>query len=266
MYSKSGEPVVITQAGRDGKNFGVLNLEFDDKGIIKKVQNNVATTRKFTRNGPARYMFEKILGKPEVVGVIRTAPPLLTNDLIEPSPLAYYGLDAIKERTGADIAIVGAANIRGYVEKGKIDTRTIEEISPFKNKILKINYSEKELVDALKFGAKSFVNRNNKPGIMYVSGLKYTISRNGQIYNLKYIRKDGTEEEIDVANPRKDKMYSVAINDYYSSGNDDLTMLNKIDQATERYDFDLNECIEYKIRNTSDPVDMVDDGRIKIVD
>ena len=32
------------------------------------------------------------------------------------------------------------------------------------------------------------------------------------------------------------------------------------------YDFDLNECIEYKIRNTSDPVDMVDDGRIKIVD
>lgn len=266
LYSKSGEPVVITQAGRDGKNFGVLNLEFDDKGIIKKVQNNVATTRKFTRNVPARYMFEKILGKPEVVGVIRTAPPLLTNDLIEPSPLAYYGLDAIKERTGADIAIVGAANIRGYVEKGKIDTRTIEEISPFKNKILKINYSEKELVDALKFGAKSFVNRNNKPGIMYVSGLQYTISRNGQIYNLRYIRKDGTEEEIDVANPRKDKMYSVAINDYYSSGNDDLTMLNKIDQATERYDFDLNECIEYKIRNTSAPVDMVDDGRIKIVD
>ena len=60
LYSKSGEPVVITQAGRDGKNFGVLNLEFDDKGIIKKVQNNVATTRKFTRNVPARYMLSLI--------------------------------------------------------------------------------------------------------------------------------------------------------------------------------------------------------------
>lgn len=266
LYSKSGEPVVITQAGRDGKNFGVLNLEFDENGIIKKVQNNVAVTRKFTRNVPAKHVFEQILGKPEVVGVIRTAPPVLTHDLIEPSPLAYYGLDAIRERTGADIALVGAANIRGYVEKGKIDTRTIDEISPFKNKIVKINYTEKEIVDALKFGAKSFVNRNNKPGIMYVSGLKYTLSKNGHIYNLRYIKKDGTEETIDIASPRTDKIYSVAINDYYSSGNDDLTMLNKFDKATEKYTFDLNECVEYKIRNTKGPIDMVDDGRIKITD
>lgn len=266
LYSKSGEPVIITQAGRDGKNFGVLNLEFDANGIIKKVQNNVAVTRKFTRNVPAKHVFEQILGKPEVVGVIRTAPPLLANDLIEPSPLAYYGLDAIKERTGADIAIVGAANIRGYVEKGKIDTRTIDEISPFKNKIVKIEYTEKELVDALKFGAKSFVNRNNKPGIMYVSGLKYTISKSGHIYNLRFIKKDGTEEVIDIANPRLDKTYLVAINDYYSSGNDDLAMLNKYDKAIEKYAFDLNECVEYKIRNTKGPIDMLDDGRIKIVD
>ncbi len=266
LYSKSGEPVVITQAGRDGKNFGVLNLEFDDSGVIKKVQNNLGTTRSFKRNAPARYLFETILGKPHVVGEIRTAPPLLTNDLIQPNPLAYYGLDAMREITGADIALVGAANIRGYVEKGKIDTRTIEEISPFKNKIVKINYTEKEIVDALKFGAKSFVNRNNKPGIMYVSGLKYTISRSGQIYDLKFIQKDGSEEEIDIANPRSDKFYSVAINDYYSSGNDDMTMLNKIDQAVERYDFDLNECIKAKIVNTNGPVDMIDDGRIKIVD
>ena len=36
FYSKTGEPVVITQAGRDGKNFGILNLEFDQNGVIKK--------------------------------------------------------------------------------------------------------------------------------------------------------------------------------------------------------------------------------------
>ncbi len=264
--SKSGEPVVITQAGRDGKNFGVLNLEFDKNGIIKKVQNNVATTRAFSRNLIARNLFENILGKPEVVGVINTAPPPLQNDLIEISPLAHYGLDAIRERSGADIAIVSAANIRGYVEKGKIDTRTIGEISPFKNKIIKVDYTEKEIVDAVKFCAKSFVNRNNKPGIMYVSGLKYTVSRNGLVYNMKYVNKDGKEEVIDVNNPSKTKMYSVAINDYYGSGNDDLAMLNKIDFATELYDWDLNDSIEWKIRQSKEPIDIVDDGRIKIVD
>lgn len=266
FYSKSGEPVVITQAGRDGKNFGILNLEFDKNGVIKKVQNNVATTRMFSRNLVARNFFENILGKPEVVGKIGKAPAPLKNDLVEVNPLAYYGLDAIRERSGADIAIVGAANIRGYVEKGKIDTRTISEISPFKNKIVKINYTEKELVDSIKFCAKSFINRNNKPGIMYVSGLKYTVSRNGLVYDMKFIHKDGTEENIDVNNPRTDKIYSVAINDYYSSGNDDLFMLNKINQATERYNWDLNDCVEWKIRQTKEPVDIVDDGRIKIVD
>lgn len=264
--SKSGEPVVITQAGRDGKNFGILNLEFDKDGVIKKVQNNVGTTRIFSRNLVARNFFEQILGKPKVVGIINSAPAPLKNDLIEVSPLAYYGLDAIRERSGADLALVSAANIRGYVEKGKIDTRTISEISPFKNKILKINYTEKEIVDSIKFCAKSFVNRNNKPGIMYVSGLKYTVSRNGLVYDMKFIHKDGTEEPIDVNNPRKDKIYSVAINDYYGSGNDDMTMLNKIDEATERYPWDLNDCVEWKIRRTNKPIDIIDDGRIKIVD
>ena len=266
FYSKSGEPVVITQAGRDGKNFGILNLEFDKDGVIKKVQNNVATTRMFSRNLVARNFFENILGKPEVVGRINIAPPPLKNDLIEISPLAYYGLDAIRERSGADIAIVGAANIRGYVEKGKIDTRTISEISPFKNKIVKVNYTEKEIVDSIKFCAKSFLNRNNKPGIMYVSGLKYTVSKNGLVYDMSFIDKNGNEVPIDVNNPRSDKIYSVAINDYYSSGNDELSMLNKYDQAVEKYPWDLNSCVDWKIRQSSTPVDIVDDGRIKIVD
>lgn len=266
FMSKSGEPVIITQAGRDGKNFGVLNLEFDKDGIIKKAQNNVGTTRMFSRNPIARYVFEQILGKPEIVGRINTAPPLLKNDLTDPNPLAYYGLDAIRERSGADIALVVSTNIRGYVEKGNIDTRTISEISPFKNKIVKINYTEKEIVDAIKFCAKSFVNRNNKPGIMCVSGLKYTVSKNGLVYDMKFVTKDGHEEVIDVNNPRADKIYSVAINDYYASGNDELTMLNKYDQAVEKYTWDLNDCIEQKIRASKVPVDIVDDGRIKVVD
>ncbi len=266
FYSTNGEPVVITQAGRDGKNFGILNLEFDQKGIIKKAQNNVGLTRDFKRNVIARKTFEEILGKPKIIGTIRTAPPILQNDLIEPNPLGYYGIDAVRELTGADIGLVNAANIRGSIEKGTIDTTGIEEVSPFKNKILKINYTEKEIVDALKFCAKSFVNGNNKPGIMYPSGLKYTVTRGGKILNITYIDKNGKESNIDVANPRTDKIYSVAINDYHSSGNDGLDMLNKYFEATARYNWDINYAIEQKIRNSDQPIDIVDDGRIQIVD
>ena len=266
LKSKNGEPVVITQAGRDGKNFGVLNLEFDQNGIIKKVQNNVGITRKFGRNLAAKNLFEQILGKPEVVGYVNTAPPLLQNDLLDPSPLANFALDAIKAKTGADIAMVLSANLRGYIEKGKIDTVTISELSPFKNKLMNIYYTEKEIVDALKLSAKSFNDKNSKPGIMHVSGLKYEVSRNGQIYNLRYINKDGKEEPIDINNPRTDKKYLVAINDFYAAGNDDFTMLNKISQAEQKFDFDLNYCVEDYIRNHKGPIDIVDDGRLKIID
>ena len=48
FYSPIGEPVVITQAGRDGNNFGILNLEFDDKGIITYVQNNIMETNSYS--------------------------------------------------------------------------------------------------------------------------------------------------------------------------------------------------------------------------
>lgn len=266
LSSKSGEPVVITQAGRDGKNFGVLNLEFNSNGIIVKVQNNVGLTRKFCRFAPAKHVFDGILGKSEVVGVVNTAPPILKNDLIDPNPLANFALDAIREKTGADIAMVCAANLRGYLEKGKVDTMAISEISPFKNKLMNIEYTEKEIVDALKFGAKSLNSRNNKPGIIYVSGMKYEISKDGHIYNLKFIHKDGTEEPIDIHNPRADKKYLVTINDYYASGNDDFAMLNKSSQAVQKFDFDMNYCIEQYFRNHKEPVDIVDDGRIKIID
>ena len=35
LYSKTGEPVIITEAGRDGNYFGQLNLVFD-KRLVKK--------------------------------------------------------------------------------------------------------------------------------------------------------------------------------------------------------------------------------------
>ena len=77
FYSKTGEPVVITQAGRDGKNFGELDVEFDQNGIIKKVQNNIGFTKAFRRYAPAQYVFDKIFGEKEVYGRVKSAPPAL---------------------------------------------------------------------------------------------------------------------------------------------------------------------------------------------
>ena len=266
LYDKSGNPVVITQAGRDGKYFGVLNVEFDENGVIKKVQNNVTPTRGFKRNAPLRYVFEKILGKPEIVGVVKSAPPPIKNDLIEPNPHAQFIVDCMLEDLGGDVAFLSAANIRGYFESGNLDTRVLEDMSPFKNNLTITPYTEKEIVAALKATAKSVVNLNNKPGIIHTAGLRYNINKNGDISDLYYVHKDGSLEKIDIDNPREDRIYRTVINDYYAMGKDNLSMLNKIDWAEKIFDFDFTKCVKAHFKKDQTPVEIKDDGRIKIIE
>ena len=266
LYDKSGNPVIITQAGRDGKYFGVLNLEFDQNGVIKKVQNNVTPTRGFKRNAPLRYVFEKILGKPEIVGVVKSAPSPITNDLTDPNPHAQFIVDCMRKELDADIALLSAANVRGYFESGNLDTRVLEDMSPFKNNLTITPYTEKEIVEALKATAKSVVNMNNKPGIIHPSGLRYCIDKNGDISNLYFIDKDGKQTKIDIEHPREDKIYRTVINDYYAMGKDNLSMLNKIDCAEKIFDFDFTKCVKDHFKKDQTPVEIKDDGRITFID
>lgn len=263
--SKSGEPVVITQAGRDGRYFGVLDVDWNDKGVLTKIQNNVISTRGFKRNPVVRYIFENILGgKPKIVGVINTAPPPPVNDSIDPSGHANFLCDCMKEDLNTDIALFGSATIRGYFEAGKLDTRWLEDISPFKNKLVVADYTEKEIVDMLKVSAKSLVSTNNKPGIVHVSGLKYMIGRDGQLRAAIFVDKNGNEVNIDINNPRTDKVYRTALTDYYCQGHDGFPMLKKYDTA-QKFDYDICECVKHYFAKHNEPVDIIDDERIQIV-
>lgn len=263
--SKSGEPVVITQAGRDGRYFGILNVEWDKNGIIRKLQNNVSSTRPFKRNPVARYLFEKILGKPKIIGEITSAPPPPENGSTEPSAHTNFLCDCMKDELNTDIALFGAATMRGYFEPGILDSRWLEDISPFKNNLAVVNYTEKEIVDALKISANSLVSTNNKPGILHVSGLKYDISKDGKLLNASFIDKYGNENPIDIKNPRTDKLYKTALIDFYAEGHDGFTMLKKIDKAEKIYDYDICKCVENYFAHKQKPVEIIDDKRIKIV-
>ncbi|MFI3301138.1 MAG: 5'-nucleotidase C-terminal domain-containing protein [Candidatus Gastranaerophilales bacterium] len=263
--SNKDEPVVITQAGRDGNNLGILNVEFDKNGIMTKIQNNIVNTFGFRRDGVVKKVFENILGKPQVVGRINSAPMPQENVLTEPRAHANFITDCIKEMHGTDIAIVGAPTIRGYFAEGEIDTRMIEDLSPFKNKLVIAQYNEEEIVKALKTGAESEVNRYNKPGLLHVSGMTYTVSKDGKLVDLNFIDKNGDKQPIDIDNPDKNKTYRVATTDYYASGEDGFYTLNKIEEAEQIFDYDLCKCVENYFLTHKEPVDIVDDGRIKIV-
>lgn len=268
LYSKSNEPVIITQAGKDGEYFGDLKITWDDeKGIIVKAQNNVTPSSNFKRNRVIKGVFDHILGKPEYLGEIKTASGPTKNRLIDPNPNAFFIMDAVRQEFDTDLALINVGNIRGFFEVGPLDSRQVFEVVPLKNNMVKMKLTEKEVVDALKNGAKSFINPGNKPSIVIPSGLKYTVTRGGVVKSATFIDKSGKEIPIDVNNPDPNKIYTVATDDFFASGGDNL-IPNKIKtgEIDEKFDFDKDKLTCDYIKKLNAPIEIKDDGRIQVID
>ncbi len=267
FYNEDGEPVVLTEAGRDGAYFGKLDLTFDKNGVITKAQNNLGETRLFHKNMINQYIFDEILGKPEKVGFIRQAPPPPTT-LIEENPHANFVCDAMKEEMGADIGVWNNSGIRNFFHEGVIDSRDIKDIAPFFDRMSLAEVSEKTLVDMFKATVKTtYTSHGNKPGLIAVSGLNYTVSpKKGELTAMNFVDKDGKETPIDINNPRADKMYKVATDEFMMSAGADYAVLAPEDKCIEvrPYDKDGLTC-EY-IKRLDKPIDINQTGRIRFED
>lgn len=266
LKSKSGEPVLLTQIGKDGEFAGVLKTVFDKDGKLIKVQNNVMRSGTYTRTLPFKTAVESIIGKPEILAEIKTAPPAPKNRLISNNPHGNVIVDAMRHELGTDIGILNAGNIRGYFPEGKIDSRRINDVTPFEDKMLICELSEKQIVDAIKVGAKSFEKSDNKPGILLVSGLEYTVTDKGQLMDLQYVNKDGTKSKIDVNNPSETRKFTVACDDFFAYGGDNYLPVNSNpDYVVQKFDVDKNVYTANYIKNLPQPLEIKEDDRIKIV-
>lgn len=264
--SKSGEPVVITQAGKDGEHIGVLDVEWTEDGVLSKVQNNVINTRKFNRTLDSRTAVEEIIGKPEMLGTVSYADPEPKNRLVANNPHGCMIVDAMRSELGTDIAILNAGNIRGHFDVGKVDSRLINDITPFEDKMLVCSFSEKDIVDAINVGAKSLVAHNSKPGILLMSGMKYSITDKGELLSLTYTDRNGVEEAIDIKNPNPNRKFTCAVDDFFAMGGDNYLPTNeKPDFIVKRYDVDKNKLACDYIKKLDQPMEIRDDQRVKIV-
>lgn len=263
FYSKkTGAPTVITQAGKDGNYFGVLNLEFDQNGVITKAQNNVNKTENYPRSSVMRDLTDNIMGKAPIVGSVSSSQKYF-NDLISENPNADLVVDAMRSEMKTDLALLNSANMRGNFEQGNITTRDISTASPFNNKMIVCKVTEKELVDAIKLGGKTMINQEHMPGILQVSGLKYKINKTGELLELKFINQEGTEVPIDVNNPNIFKTYTVAMDSYLGSGGNDFQMLNKMKDA-QKFNFGKEELTATYLKKQQKPVEIKTDGRIQV--
>ena len=266
LKSKNGEPVIITNGGKDGEYFGNLNLEFDEKGIIKSAQNNIIATSHFGENLIYAKLLEKHLNNNQKIGYINSALPQPTNKLIEENPQANFVADAIRSELGVEIGFLNSANLRSSFEKGTFSTLDAKMISPFNNRMVIANVTEKDLVDAFKFTAKSMVN--SRPGLFAVSGLKYTVRKSdGELLSMTKVDNDGKETPINIQNPSETKTYRVSADSFVMRGGDRVTSLNYVGREEKVFDFDKDKLICDYVKKIGKPIDIDGkySGRVTIV-
>ncbi len=268
LYSKSGEPIVVTQAGKNGEYVGVLNVDFNKDGVVVKAQNNIIPTAMYNRPLPVKDSVEKIIGKPEIVGHVNTAVPMPKNILIEDNPHGDLIADAMRIEMDADIALLNTANIRGCFTPGAdVDSRLLGDISPFEDKMMLLSLSEKQIVDAIKFGLEtSFNHKAHKPGILLVSGMRYKANTRGELLSIEYVDRNNVSHPIDVKNPSPDKKYTVATDDFIATGGDNYFPVNSNpDFVLKTLDYDKNKMACDYIKKLPQPFDVKYDGRLEIV-
>lgn len=269
VVSPDGEPVLIIQVGRDGKHVAIPNFQFNELGQITKVQYNVLKTDDYARSPEAKEAFEKILGKPTIVGKTSFVEPQPKDIYATENPHCNFILDCMRKELGTDIAIMNSANIRGKFPLGDVDTRDLAQISPFGNKVTVIRATEEEIVDAIEeMIEESMESPVHRPGILQVSGLRYEYSqKEGELKYLAFIDKNGKEIPIDIEEPREDRFYTIASDDYCITSSDaGLDLKHRYKDSLARFDCDKDKIVERYLKKQTEPVIIKSDGRIKIVD
>ena len=267
LYSKTGEPVILTEAGRDGNYFGELNLTFDKDGVITKAQNNLGETGLFRRNIVNKYIFDEALGKAEKIGFVEYAP-LPPKTLSEENPHANFVCDVMKEESGSDIALWHNCGVRNYFHQGEIDSRDIKDISPFLDFVVVADVTEKTIVDLFKKAIfDTYSSSSRKPGLIAVSGLNYKVDpQNKTLVEMNFIDKNGNIYNINVQNPSETKKYKVVTDEFLMSAGADFNILAKEDDYIKKYSYDKDVMVCDYIKRKNEPIIINQTGRIKFTE
>ncbi len=267
LYGKDGKPVVIVQAGENGRNYGILNADFDAQGVIKKVQNTVLPTQCQGASLVDTFM-DQVLGKSPVVGKLKSIDPFPPNKRIYPCAWANLLCDGMKNELGTDIALVNAANTRKVPPTGDLTVRQIQTTTPMKNKLLITDMSEKQIVEGIKFAAQSVTRTDGSPGIMQVSGLTYKIDDKGNLLELNFVNNQGTKEPLNIENPSDTRTFSVACDDFLANGRE-YPPFAIGDRKREQFDFDKDETLIRYIskmpQQERENLQITDDKRVQIL-
>lgn len=210
---------LVVQAWEHGKALGVLDLEGQDRKIVK-FHGYLQDIKPLT--GREDGQIQKM-----VVGYSQQVDALLNQTIGEAAVnldgsrnqvrtretnLGNLLADIMKERAGADAAIVNGGEIRAGIRPGNITKRDVYAAIPFDNYLVAVKITGQQVREALENGVSIVETAGGR--FPQVSGLTFTYRRRAPA--------GSRVQEITIAGQllQADKEYVIATNDFLAAGGD----------------------------------------------
>lgn len=249
---------LVVQAWEWAKIAGLIQVDFDRKGVITKVlKKKIIPVDSKIPEDPAVLTAVRALQKPIQAlqsAVVGNTPNGISRDGAE-SPMGNFIADAQLEATKGQktvIALMNRGGIRASIEPGPITYGEAISVQPFSNTLVVLDVTGSELKETLEIAAKDDRLIQVSRGFQYVVNPQAGVGKRIELMTL-----DGAPIELT-------KTYRIVVNSFMAKGGDGFTPLR--DAKGLRIDTGFNDVdalIEWIRKNpTASPKP---EGRIKIV-
>ncbi|HML23806.1 MAG TPA: 5'-nucleotidase C-terminal domain-containing protein [Aggregatilinea sp.] len=243
VNNPEGQPVYIVQADDQNEFMGRLNVTFDANGVVTGASGDLILLSQYIAPDDNMTALVEELRAPLadlLVQPVGETAVALDNEgslcRFEECAIGNMIADAIRQETGAQIAVMNGGGIRASIDEGEITLGEVITVLPFGNLVSTFDLQGQYVWDML----ENSVSRWNSPEggtgrFLQVSGLRFTWDLNQEVGS-RIVSVDvwndatGAYEPLDL-----DGVYSVAANNFTRGGGDEYTML--AEHAIDPYDY-----------------------------
>ena len=218
---------LICQTGRYGHALGKVELVVKDHKLRKAQasllnRQGVEKMAKTPDEGVAQALQEiNMQVKMETETVVAESPRELTaaREIVrtQESELGNLTADALRQATGADVAVVNGGNLRAALPAGKITKGAVLDVFPFNNRVLTLAVDGKTLKSMLELSVQYLPAAFG--GFLDVSGMTFTVDTKAPAGQRV------SEVKVQGQPLAESQNYMMATNDFTASGGDGYEML-----------------------------------------
>ncbi|WP_142383415.1 5'-nucleotidase C-terminal domain-containing protein [Bacillus sp. V3-13] len=230
---QKAEPTLIVQANEYLYYLGLLDVSFDEAGVIKSHNGQLLDLKNYAADAeaaarvaelraPLDELKNTVVGSSNVVlngerADVRTKETNLGN------LIADAMVQKANESVPTQIGFQNGGGIRASIDAGEVTLGEILTVMPFENQLVTLDLTGDEIRQALEISVSQVETAQGK--FMQVSGLKFKYDpakpAGDRVWSIE-VKTDKGFEKIDLA-----KTYTVATNAFVADGGDGYTVFKK---------------------------------------